>query len=104
DARAGGGDMFRPHAALAGSGPIAPLCERTGATAGSLLITTTQAEAYADARVREALEEAAKICEDRAMKNEAAVSADEPDQASSLRSAAWQMGVCARDIGALIPK
>lgn len=37
----------------AGSGPIAPLCERTGAKVGSLLISTTQAEAYADARVRE---------------------------------------------------
>ena len=29
---------------------------------GTLLITTTQAEAYANARVREALEEAAMIC------------------------------------------
>jgi len=34
------------------------ICERTGAKVGSLLITTTQAEAYADARVREALEAA----------------------------------------------
>lgn len=78
------------------------ICERTGAKVGSLLITTTQAEAYADARVREALDAAAKICDDRAMRNEAAVSADEPDEASSLRAAAWQMGVCARDIRALI--
>lgn len=46
----------------AGSGPIAPLCERTGAKVGSQLITTTQAEAYKDACVREALEEAAQIC------------------------------------------
>lgn len=37
----------------AGSGAISPLCERTGAKVGSLLITTTQAEAYADARVAE---------------------------------------------------
>jgi len=74
-----------------------------GLSHGTYLITTAQAEAYADARVREALEAAAKICDDRAMKNEAAVSADEPDEASSLRAAAWQMGVCARDIRALIP-
>lgn len=41
----------------AGSGPIAPLVERTGAKVGSRLITTDQAEAYATARVREALAE-----------------------------------------------
>lgn len=41
----------------AGTGPIAPLIERTGAQTGSLLITTDQAEAYANERVREALEE-----------------------------------------------
>lgn len=69
-----------------------------------MLITTTQAEAYAKARVREALENAAGICDARAMKNEAAVSDDEPNEASSLRSAAWQMGVCAREIRAMIPK
>lgn len=45
----------------AGSGPIAPLCERTGAKVGSQLITTGQAEVYAAAKVREALEEAAQI-------------------------------------------
>lgn len=49
----------------AGSGPIAPLCERTGAKIGSLLITTEQAKAYAAAKVREALEEAAQACEAR---------------------------------------
>ncbi len=38
----------------AGSGPIAPICERTGAKVGSHLIATTQAEAYKDACVREA--------------------------------------------------
>lgn len=47
----------------AGSGPIAPLCERTGAKVGSLLITTTQAEAYANAGVREVLEQAAAIAD-----------------------------------------
>lgn len=50
----------------AGSGPIAPLCGRTDAKVGSLLITTTQAEAYAAARAREALEEAAAICDEEA--------------------------------------
>ena len=43
----------------AGSGPIAPICERTGTNVGSLLITTDQAKAYKDACVREALEEVA---------------------------------------------
>lgn len=47
----------------AGSGPIAPLCERTGAKVGSLLITTTQAKAYANAGVREVLEQAAQEIE-----------------------------------------
>lgn len=46
----------------AGSGPIFPLVDRNKVKVGNLLITTTQAEAYADARVREALEGAAKIC------------------------------------------
>lgn len=45
-----------------------------------------------------ALDEAARICDERAMKNEAAISDDEPDETSSLRSAAWQMSVCANDI------
>ena len=39
----------------AGSGPIAPLCKRTGAKVGSQLITTAQAEAYAQAKVDEAV-------------------------------------------------
>ncbi|NYT25352.1 hypothetical protein H0A73_17265 [Alcaligenaceae bacterium] len=47
----------------AGSGPIAPLCERTGAKVGSLLFTTEQAEAYAADRVREALENMIDIIE-----------------------------------------
>lgn len=42
----------------AGSGPIAPLVERNDVRVGSQLITTEQAEAYAKARVREALEDA----------------------------------------------
>lgn len=53
----------------AGSGPIAPLCERTDAKVGSLLITTTQAEAYKDACVREALEESARRCVESPMMN-----------------------------------
>lgn len=38
----------------AGSGPIFPLVDRNKVKVGSLLITTTQAEAYAAAKVREA--------------------------------------------------
>ena len=41
----------------AGADPIVHLIERTGAKIGDRLITTTQAEAYKDACVREALEE-----------------------------------------------
>lgn len=67
------------------------------------LITTDQAEAYAAAKVREALEEAAKVCDARALKNEQAISeADDPEDATSLRSAAWQMSVCARKIRNLL--
>lgn len=67
------------------------------------LFTAGQMEAYAAAKVREALEEAAKVCDARANQNELATSDVEPDEVSSLRSAAWQMGVCARAIRALIP-
>lgn len=45
----------------AGTGPVSPLIERNGVRVGSLLITTDQAEAYATAKVREALEEAALL-------------------------------------------
>lgn len=45
----------------AGTGSIAPLLERTGAKIGDRLITTAQADAYAQAVRREALEEAAKV-------------------------------------------
>lgn len=88
----------------AGSETISAIHERSGVKVGSLLVTTQQAEAYAAAKVREALEEAARICDDRANKNELAISEDEPDEASSLRSAAWQMSVCARAIRTLIPR
>lgn len=49
----------------AGSGPITPLVDRNGVKVGSQLITTDQAEDYAAAKVREALEEAALVCEER---------------------------------------
>lgn len=39
-----------------GGGPIADLAKRLDVKVGDWLITTTQAEAYANARVREALE------------------------------------------------
>ena len=48
-------------------GSVAEISKRTGATVGSHLITTTQAEAYADARVREALEEALQLTSRRTM-------------------------------------
>ena len=47
------------------------------------------------------LEEAAKVCDERAMKNERACDGLDDEDATSLRSAAWQMSVCAADIRAL---
>ncbi len=73
-----------------------------GRNNGIPLVSIDQAESYAAAKVREALEEAAKVCDYRANQNELATSAVEPDELSSLRSAAWQMSVCARAIRALI--
>lgn len=51
-----GYDLF-----FVGGGPIADLVKRLGVKVGDWLITTEQAEVYAAARVREALEEAAGI-------------------------------------------
>ena len=48
-----------------------------------------------------ALEEAAKVCDARATKNELACHDADEDEATSLRSAAWQMSVCASAIRAL---
>lgn len=48
-----------------GARTITEIAEQTGAKVGDVLITTTQAEAYADAVRREALEEAAQECEAR---------------------------------------
>lgn len=50
------------------------------------------------------LEEAAKVCDERAMRNELAAEGADDDDAPSLRSAAWQMSVCAADIRSLKPK
>lgn len=50
------------------------------------------------------LEEAAKVCDDRAMRNELATEGSDDDDATSLRSAAWQMSVCAAEIRSLKPK
>lgn len=47
-----------------GTGPIASMVDRHEITTGTPLITTTQAEAYAEARVREALKEAAEMADD----------------------------------------
>ena len=48
-----------------------------------------------------ALEEAAKVCDARATKNELACHDADEDEATSLRSAAWQISVCASAIRAL---
>ncbi|HWN48133.1 MAG TPA: hypothetical protein VNM71_12290 [Steroidobacteraceae bacterium] len=58
------------------------------------------AAAQADMRER-----AAKICDDRASRNESAaqraIENDEREEVPYLRAAAWQMSVCANDIRAL---
>ena len=59
------------------------------------LITTNQAEAYADARVREALEEAAQTCEARIGTGDAGIDTSDCDEEAQE---------CAVAIRALIPK
>ena len=62
------------------------------------VLESTPAQSLARLR-NEVLEEAAKVCDERAMKNENAAQDcsrnGEQDEVSSLRSAAWQMSVCA---------
>lgn len=63
-------------------------------------------EAYANARVREALEEAAKILDNESERYEQKaqeIMHDEPDEVPNMRSTAWRLSVCARKIRALIP-
>ncbi|MGB3271091.1 MAG: hypothetical protein WBA65_14165 [Rhodanobacter sp.] len=59
-----------------GSDPLAQLVARTGARVGSVFITTEQAEAYAAARVREALEEAEAAITDLLSKQSSVRAAD----------------------------
>ncbi|GEM_PF-5929234 len=51
---AGGVDLFAKD-------PLALILDKNGANFGSVFITTDQAEAYANERVREALENAAQV-------------------------------------------
>lgn len=89
-----------------GSGPIAPLCERSGAKVGNLLITTTQAEAYALTKVREALEQAEKrILEmhERYVKARVPPSEDEGGWNTSCADRAIALGEAALAVRALLP-
>ena len=67
-----------------GTGPIAPLVQRNGVKVGSQLITTEQAEAYAQSRVDDALREyieggqALRVCNDFNVSSE-------PDPVERLR-------------------
>lgn len=62
------------------------------------VLESTPAQSLSRLR-NEVLEEAAKVCDARAMKNERAAQDcsrnGEHDEVSSLRSTAWQMSVCA---------
>lgn len=73
---------------------------------GETFITTDQAEAYAAARVREALENAAKVCDEQAMSYERSTENcdGDPTDISELRSKAWVVSNLARRIRFLIPK
>ncbi|MFT0547459.1 hypothetical protein ACMHYO_14150 [Allopusillimonas ginsengisoli] len=81
---------------------LTPVGKQQCLSVGQKFITTDQAQAYAEARVREALEGAAQLCDNRALSNEQAISDDEPDEAPCLRSAAWQLSVTGQRIRALI--
>jgi len=63
-----------------------------------------EASALAKAREEER-ERCAKVCDDRASRNESAaqraIENDEREEVPYLRAAAWQMSVCANDIRAL---
>ena len=61
------------------------------------MVIDPELERFAD----QVLEEAAKVCDERAMKNERACDGLDDEDATSLRSAAWQMSICAADIRAL---
>lgn len=67
-------------------------------TSGSL---SALLERFAHLVRAQTLEEAAKVCDARATKNELACHDADEDEATSLRSAAWQISVCASAIRAL---
>lgn len=58
-------------------------------------------ERFAQIIRNQALEDAAVCCDERAMKNERDCDGLEEEDATSLRSAAWQMSVCGADIRAM---
>lgn len=83
---------------------LTELGKAAGLTIGTQFITTDQAEAYAAAKVREALERAVKILDEKAMGNERATANcdGDPVAIAELRAAAWQISACARGVRALI--
>ncbi|CAM4134651.1 hypothetical protein [Kerstersia similis] len=80
------------------TGPVAPLIERNGVRVGSLLITTDQAEAYATAKVREALEEAAQACEARIGTHAPGMTPEDVEDCDE------EARLCAGAVRSLIPK
>lgn len=67
--------------------------------------TSDQMEAYANSRVREALEEAARICDAKSEKSgQASQLEDDHEEQIILQSEAWKFLVLAHEIRALIPK
>ena len=63
--------------------------------------TIKELERFAKIIRNQALEDAAKCCDERALKNEKACDGENEDDDTSLRSAAWQISVCAAAIRAM---
>ena len=86
---------------------LTPVGKQRGLSVGQKFITTTQAEAYADARVREALEQAeAKLMEmhEHAVKSRVPPDEDEDGWNTSCADRAIALGEAGLTIRALIPQ
>ncbi len=63
-------------------------------------VTMEQIERFAALVAADEREACAKVCDDEALRCEAAVQRAEPDEVSAIRSTAWKISVCAATIRA----